>query len=386
MAWPIVALAGTPDSIGAEYGHHLLRRWYGVQPWDQTAEKDPRRITPCPITCQNPVEQPVRYCFRDKRSAKNLGEIVDKAVVGWSHAMVHSALRIQLDPGTGGDPEITCADERVAKDALVISDETRDGDEDYNLGPDCPTAATLGYQFIPEGRPTLPFRHRLRFCGYLADNEHRTKESAVRQMMHELGHVIGLAHEHQRPDRDEHIKFMCKRLWGYDEALEAAMKDEQGMMYDSEDESDDEETRVLKICNYPYYAKAYFPQALDYIRGDRFRGDEEEQIWKNRQFSDKFDFDSIMIYSSSDLAKEEEKRPMVRRSDRSDFYMGGSPDDDKVSISAGDIARVAQLYDNGTPECKQAQDGGNWGPVKITIRDVVEERVMPPWMGKRDEL
>jgi hypothetical protein len=27
--------------------------------------------------------------------------------------------------------------------------------------------------------------------------------------LHEWGHQLGLQHEHQRPDRDEHIKFMC---------------------------------------------------------------------------------------------------------------------------------------------------------------------------------
>jgi hypothetical protein len=33
---------------------------------------------------------------------------------------------------------------------------------------------------------------------------------------HEMGHVFGLEHEHQRSDRDLHISFNCAGLEGYD--------------------------------------------------------------------------------------------------------------------------------------------------------------------------
>lgn len=32
-----------------------------------------------------------------------------------------------------------------------------------------------------------------------------------------VGHVFGLWHEHQRPDRDNYLHFECKNLQGYDE-------------------------------------------------------------------------------------------------------------------------------------------------------------------------
>ena len=31
-------------------------------------------------------------------------------------------------------------------------------------------------------------------------------------MIHELGHVVGFAHEHQRPDRDDHIKVLVENI------------------------------------------------------------------------------------------------------------------------------------------------------------------------------
>jgi hypothetical protein len=44
----------------------------------------------------------------------------------------------------------------------------------------------------------------------------------VNFLVHEFGHVLGMAHEHQRPDRDKYIKFNCKNLWGFKEALDQA--------------------------------------------------------------------------------------------------------------------------------------------------------------------
>lgn len=199
------------SGLSAELGHALERRWYGVLAWDPAKEPDPRRPVPWPVTCQDPKQQPIRYCFKDKRSARNLGEIVDRAVAGWSHAMVHSALKIILDPSTGDDPEVLCDDKRVPDDALVISDESKDDDDDWNQSAECATYSQVGYlppNYVVEGH--LRGRHMLSrciqsfdycpircakrlltfchtgFCSYVPSLGD-TKEFGTKFMMHELG-------------------------------------------------------------------------------------------------------------------------------------------------------------------------------------------------------
>lgn len=57
--------------------------------------------------------------------------------------------------------------------------------------------------------------------------------------------------------------------------------------------------------------------------------------------------------------------------------MGGSPDPAQVSISAGDIARVAQLYPSGTEEGIQAANLQTWGKqaMRVRVRDAFETTI-----------
>lgn len=48
-------------------------------------------------------------------------------------------------------------------------------------------------------------------------------------MAHELGHAIGIQHEHQGPDRDSFVRFNCRKLEGYREAKEKINIDEQAL-------------------------------------------------------------------------------------------------------------------------------------------------------------
>lgn len=147
----------------AQPGPELLRRWYGVKTLPSEGLEHgyiSPHYYPWPITCSDPkVVQPIRYCFKDERSAKNLQKIVDMSIAAWAQAMLVSSLAITTEPSCRGVEPCLCSDSGVAKDALMISDETRDEDDEFNLGPNCVTASTVGYRYIPKGEPNSPYRH-----------------------------------------------------------------------------------------------------------------------------------------------------------------------------------------------------------------------------------
>lgn len=192
----------------------------------------------------------------------------------WAHAMSVSSLRIDLAPSAAGDPSRLCSQlDKADLDTLAIEDVTRDGDADWNNGKSaattgsgnvedssrrCATETTTGYTYIDPKEMGGSHRHRLNFCMRDPDNPpaegSEEWHEAVRGMTHELGqcitlygsiltdnlpgHAIGLQHEHQRPDRDEHLWIRWKNFEGYAEMLEAVKADEQGLFdnpYDSDD-------------------------------------------------------------------------------------------------------------------------------------------------------
>lgn len=116
-------------------------------------------------------------------------------------------------------------------------------------------------------------------------------------------------------------------------------------------------------------AKAIFPGALDYIQADRRNegGDSATRIWKNYRGSSRIDFDSIMIYSAyQDTVLEEDSDiddVILKRKRRPNklILSGGSEYYAKQKPSAGDIARVAQLYPLDTDECRKLMNKEKWG-------------------------
>lgn len=147
--------------------------------------------------------------------------------------------------------------------------------------------------------------------------------------------------------------------------------------------------------------KDYFPEALPFLPGDRFDSPEIKDRWEVYEYSQKFDFESIMMYDSyvgrSDAAVARNKKVISKKPDRAELWMGGSRKPGEWSISEGDIARVAMLYDAHTEECQKAKKGDVWkkagaaGPapkaLKVKIRGVFEGVVdAPRAVRKRDEI
>ena len=334
-------------------GKPVKKRWYGVRPLD-SGQRSKGSFGPWPLVCDS---QSVRYCFADERSQKNLENVVNQAVAKWAHATLTSNLMIIPD----NEAALLCSDKDVRPDALVIFDATKDNDQAWNYGPDCPTdSATTGYDYRSQDRG----RHRLEFCHLDPQDVKGTAALAVQAMMHELGHAIGLQHEHQRDDREMYVTFKCEKLEGYEEAQQKVHIDERA--YFDDDLSD--EDRMRTTCNDDVVASDYLPAALGFIRGKLHRLETEK--WKSYKNSQPFDYDSIMIYNSHANipgnvdGMHPENWVLQRRDNVGPVWQGGSSDPAQAKITEGDVARVAQLYPKDDGSSDQAMMPGNWGTAK----------------------
>ncbi|KAK6433743.1 hypothetical protein LTR95_010073 [Oleoguttula sp. CCFEE 5521] len=345
------------------------KRWIGVQPI-----KDDKVIGgygPWPVLCSGPQQtQPVRYCFKDARSESNLQPILDKAISKWAHAMTVSTMSIVPDNGE----TLSCSDPKVRDDALVIIDGTKDGNDEYNWNECSTESATTGYDYVGKQRG----RHVLTFC-HLIPGEDSTHDKAVKAMTHELGHVMGLNHEHQRPDRDTYLNFHCENLDGYSKAVADVKIDEHALFDD--DMNDDARMRV--VCADDAAAGIYLPSALSFLRPQDVRSRPQRRKWKAYQNSQKFDFDSIMIYDSFSGSPAgtnlvDHKKWVLAKKDGSAVVQGGDVDAAKAKVSEGDVKAVARLY----PKAGVQEGMGQWDVamgrrLKVLIRGM-EHVVEPP--------
>ncbi|KAK3686548.1 hypothetical protein LTR37_019718 [Vermiconidia calcicola] len=337
-------------------GPPASKRWYSVEDSDENTDlKQEGKSFAWPVKCSGPPSpvQPVRYCFKDKRSKDNLKDILDSAISRWGPAMQEhvSALSIDLD---AHDPEIYCDNDRVSDDALVISDETKEGAEndDWNWY-ECNTQSTTGYDYSSDARG----RHTLEFCHFKPDDREGTRKWAIRGMMHELGHVIGLQHEHQRPDRGQYLWYQPKNLDDYEDAKERADIDEYCLWEDDVPI----EQRMKEVTQIETFAQKYFPQALDFITATHRDGER----WESYTHSTEFDYESIMLYPSN--TNTIGNKFVIWRKSGGAVWQGGYEDPTFSRVSKGDIARVCQLYPSGTEEGREAQDPAAWGGAEVPL-------------------
>ncbi|QDS73477.1 hypothetical protein FKW77_009063 [Venturia effusa] len=91
-------------------------------------------------------------------------------------------------------------------------------------------SATIGYY----RRTCAPGRHRLFFNPNQAQPQEVARD-AHWAMTHELGHVLGLLHEHQRPDAGQHITLVCSAIAGYSALDEWLHKNNWKVDFDDDD-------------------------------------------------------------------------------------------------------------------------------------------------------
>ncbi|KAK3209131.1 hypothetical protein GRF29_69g882549 [Pseudopithomyces chartarum] len=107
------------------------------------------------------------------------------------------------------------------------------------------------------------------------------------EWVHELGHVLGLLHEHGRIDRDNHVIFRCRNLLDFQSCFAAAKKDR-----DEQDTGDTDAEIEKKLCEQWTFANRYGFSARSFMKGTGSQPHVDPASWGA------YDRDSIMHYSS----------------------------------------------------------------------------------------
>ncbi|KAF2661064.1 hypothetical protein K491DRAFT_711314 [Lophiostoma macrostomum CBS 122681] len=216
----------------------------------------------------------IRYCFYDTDTDKRLRSLVRGAMDVWMGALGErkkdNGHAIEFYEHTDKDNKpYHCVDEsnpsrpwntNLQTDTVAILWRGADG---INPQPVPASSATLGCLKKPN-----PFVLNL-----VVGTSHTLWE-----ITHELGHVLGMVHEHQRADRDLFIKYNCDKVFGFDAAWQKASAD--GISKD-------------RLCNDAQVATYYgFWAGVQFIRG--FIGVLKWEVVG----SGAYDIESIMHYAS----------------------------------------------------------------------------------------
>ncbi|KAI9724369.1 MAG: hypothetical protein M1812_000437 [Candelaria pacifica] len=230
----------------------------------------------------------LRYCFENRGTEDALDSIVDAAWSLWRTSGVRTLDKQKINSCETGENnywplKIMRNNRRLLKATMGAKPGRGDNIDPANyLKFDETNVGTLGFQ----------------------DN--------VINMAHELGHAIGLHHEHQRPDAAQHVKFECKNLEDYEDKK-------------SEGEN------MPNICSNRQQAASAIFKAFEFIPIPDAGG---------LYYGDAYDTKSIMHYGTYFASKV--PSGIFKKKVLTD--LGGHALFQATRPSAGDIARINILY------------------------------------------
>ncbi|PVI00703.1 hypothetical protein DM02DRAFT_707767 [Periconia macrospinosa] len=215
----------------------------------------------------------IRYCYATQEVRNEVKCLFDQARDLWGEALGGKASEESghaIMPTEAKDESMrpllcyedaagTVWNRYMPADALVIS-----------LVPDeIGDRATIGYYGTSQkGKHTLSI------------SQSRMRKQQVHVIAHEFGHVLGMGHEHQRKDRDEHMLFQCDQLRGFWDAYNKASVVDIHLKGPAIRE---------RLCTDPEYAARYgFKRISSYTK-----------IEDSQSTGFVFDWDSIMLYDST---------------------------------------------------------------------------------------
>ncbi|KAF1964279.1 hypothetical protein BU23DRAFT_604891 [Bimuria novae-zelandiae CBS 107.79] len=292
----------------------------------------------------------VRYCYADAVSKAKLQQDFEAAIQIWMTALggaasstaEHNLVFAEVS-GQGGEEKFCSAwYQRLDQDRYTL---IWDASSDHS--------AVIGY--IPPaqlvgGKLDPPNRHHMHLS--TLSGAHK-----IHKYAHELGHVLALVHEHQRPDRDQHVIYRCHKVRGFSDAFQKARYDPKNDLKLADWEIEN------KLCNEFAFAKRYgfFGSAFD----TEYGGPTQLQSFPLGDYDTK----SIMHYDSLTAQTYDLNDPHACPNNPAECAIvrkgngePGEPIFTNLIPSAGDLAFVRTYY----PYDRRPPGGGQAGNLTST--------------------
>ncbi|KAF2634559.1 hypothetical protein P280DRAFT_463296 [Massarina eburnea CBS 473.64] len=139
-----------------------------------------------------------------------------------------------------------------------------------------------------------PGRHAL---GITDDLDPNKKAMHISYVAHEIGHTMGMVHEHQRKDRDDYVTVNYHNIVNYEQAKTQFLADDKTM--------DEEGADWLLQTTYTY-PKKYDTPAYEFMKPNEGQiGPPTDLLWVDHR--EPFDLESIMLYHSQAHVQDREK-------------------------------------------------------------------------------